>query len=124
MRLQIAEKLKSGAFDDIRTVAGMKRSSYYALLLNAYEKLQTERLYVSDYHVSDHIERVMFAEDYGVADEQMDLCRRVCRALKDADNLDRVRIHDLDTNYRRFPKSKSLEKTAEAIYCLGGRREW
>lgn len=59
MGLQIAEKLKSGAFDDIRTVAGLKRSSYYGLLLNAYEKLQTERLYVSDYHGSDHIERVM-----------------------------------------------------------------
>ena len=203
MGLQIAEKLKGGAFDGIRTVAGLKRSSYYALLLNAYEKLQTERLYVSDYHGSDHVERVMllgaviarqqaftaretellliacsyhdigrindhrderhgkrsadklarlhglglsaaelrcvqaavathstkdamldsFAEDYGVADEQMDLCRRVCRALKDADNLDRVRIRDLDTSYLRFPESKSLEKTAEAIYRLGGRKE-
>lgn len=202
MRLRIAEKLKDGAFDGVIAVAGLKQSSAYALLLEAYAKLQTEQLYVSDYHGSDHIERVMllgaiiaqqqcfapretellliacsyhdigrvddsrddrrgrrsadrlaglhglgldaeelrivqaavathsvkdrmldsFAEEYGVPEERMALCRRVCKALKDADNLDRVRIHDLDVSFLRYPGSKQLAQTAEAIYRLGGRR--
>ena len=201
MRLRIAEKLKDGAFDSIPAVAELKQSSCYVLLLEAYAKLQTEQLYVSDYHGSDHIERVMllgaiiarqqgfaprdtellliacsyhdigrvdnsrddrhgrrsadklaglrdlgldaeelrivraavathsvkdrmldaFAEEYGVPEARMALCRRVCKALKDADNLDRVRIHDLDVSYLRYPESRRLEQTAETICRLGGR---
>ncbi len=204
MRLRIAEKLKDGAFDGVTAVAELKQSPCYALLLEAYAKLQTGQLYASDYHGSDHIERVMllgaiiaqqqgfaprdtellliacsyhdigrvddsrddrhgrrsadklaglrglgldaeelrivqaavathstkdrmldaFAEEYGVPAAKMALCRRVCKALKDADNLDRVRIHDLDVSYLRYPESRQLEQTAEAICRLGGRRKW
>ena len=59
-----------------------------------------------------------FAEEYGVGDEDIALCRLLCKALKDADNLDRVRIHDLDVNRLRFAESKALETTAETIYHL------
>ena len=60
-----------------------------------------------------------FAEEYGVRAEDIALCRLLCKALKDADNLDRVRIHDLDTNRLRFAESKKMQPTAEAIYYQG-----
>lgn len=60
-----------------------------------------------------------FAEEYGVGDEDIALCRLLCKALKDADNLDRVRIHDLNTNRLRFAESKKMKPTAEAIYYQG-----
>ena len=59
-----------------------------------------------------------FACDYGVPDERMGLCRLLCKALKDADNLDRVRLYDLDVKRLRFAESKSLKPAAEAIYQI------
>ncbi len=59
-----------------------------------------------------------FAVEYGVPVGYLDLCRLLCKGLKDADNLDRVRIHDLDIRHLRFDKSKALKKTAESIYRL------
>ena len=198
MPLEIAEKLKSGVFDGIAEVAELKKSPCYALLLRAYERLDTARLYESDYHGPGHIGRVMllgaiiatqqrfsaretellliacgyhdigrindyrdehhgrraadmlpeipglgltadelkciqaavathstddgkidaFAEAYGVTPENDALCRRLCRGLKDADNLDRVRIGDLDIRHLRFSGSKRMKPSAEAIYRL------
>lgn len=57
-----------------------------------------------------------FMREYEVPDENAELCRLLCRALKDADNLDRVRLGDLDVKRLRFPESRALKKTAEAIY--------
>ena len=198
MPLEIAEKLKSGVFDGVAEVAELKRSPCYEFLLRAYGRLDTARLYESDYHGPGHIGRVMllgaiiamqqrftaretellliacayhdigrindyrdehhgrraadmlpeipglgvtadeltciqaavathstddekidaFAGAYGVAAETGALCRRLCKGLKDADNLDRVRIGDLDTRHLRFPESKRMKPTAEAICRL------
>ena len=57
-----------------------------------------------------------FAEEYRVPDERRELCRLLCKGLKDADNLDRVRIRDLDVRHLRFAESKSLVAAAEAIF--------
>jgi HD superfamily phosphodiesterase len=59
-----------------------------------------------------------FAAEYRVPDEYMDLCRLLCRGLKDADNLDRVRIGDLDVRHLRFEKSRGLAPTAQAIFSM------
>ena len=198
MPLEIAEKLKSGVFDGIAEVAELKKSPCYALLLRAYERLDTARLYESDYHGPGHIGRVMllgaiiamqqrfseretkllliacgyhdigrindyrdeqhgkrasdmlpkipglgvtagemtciqaavathstndekidaFAKEYGVTAENLDLCRMLCKGLKDADNLDRVRIGDLDIRHLRFLESKRMKASAEEIYRL------
>ena len=59
-----------------------------------------------------------FAKAYGVTAENEELCRRLCRGLKDADNLDRVRIGDLDTRHLRFSESKHMKPAAEAICRL------
>ena len=199
MQLQISRMLQEGTFDRIGAVAELKRSPYFSLLTEAYEKLRTGLLYRSKYHGTDHIERVMllgaviaqqqnfslreaellligcsyhdigriddskddrhgkrsadaiasipglelspeelkciqaavathstkdtridsFAGEYGVPDEYMDLCRRLCRGLKDADNLDRVRIGDLDIRHLRFAESRRMKPLAEEIYQLG-----
>ncbi len=37
--------------------------------------------------------------------------------LKDADGLDRVRIHDLNPEFLRFPQSRALIPFAETLYC-------
>ena len=196
--MQISEMLRDGKFDSIDVVAEMKKSAYYDLLLKALSNLQTDRLYVSAYHGTDHIERVMllgtiiafqqhfptretellltacsyhdigriddhrddrhgkrsadrlpsipglgvsqeemrclqaaiathstkddmidsFAKEYGVPEDQMEKCHLLCKGLKDADNLDRVRIHDLDIRHLRFDESKRMKKTAEEFYRI------
>ena len=192
----IPEMLKSGCYDAIDPVAELKRSAYYDILLKAYDRLQTERLYKSGIHGQGHIERVMllgaivakqqgfsaretelllvacsyhdigrlddsrddlhgkrsadaistiplpyvsaeelcavqaaiathstkdsmiesFADEYRVPEEYRDLCRLLCKGLKDADNLDRVRLGDLDVRHLRFEESRSLDNAAAAIY--------
>ena len=59
-----------------------------------------------------------FAAEYKVDAESMDLCRLLCKGLKDADNLDRVRIHDLDIRHLRFDESKRMERTSEEIFRI------
>ena len=59
-----------------------------------------------------------FAKEYGVTAENLDLCRMLCKGLKDADNLDRVRIGDLDIRHLRFLESKRMKASAEEIYRL------
>ena len=192
----MSKMLRAGKFDSISVVAELKKSACYDLLNRALDNLQTDRLYVSDYHGTDHIERVMllgaiiafqqrfstretellliacsyhdigriddhwddhhgkrsadelpqipnlgisseemcciqaaiathstidemidsFAQEYGVSEDLMELCRLLCKGLKDADNLDRVRIHDLDIKHLRFDESKGLKPTAEEIF--------
>ena len=56
------------------------------------------------------------ALEFGVKDEYMPLCRKLCFCLKDADNLDRVRLHDLDPRHLRHKSSRELIATAEYIY--------
>ena len=198
MQLQISDMLERGYLDDIETVKQLKKSTYYNLLINAFDELQTERLYKSLIHGIGHVERVMllgsiiamqqsfsaretellliacsyhdigriddrrddqhgkrsadmlasipgleismeelrsiqaavathstqdamidaFAEEYRVPDECLDLCRTLCKGLKDADNLDRVRIGDLDIRHLRFDESKKLKPVAEAFFRL------
>ena len=57
-----------------------------------------------------------FIREYEVSEENAELCRLLCKALKDADNLDRVRLGDLDVRRLRFAESKTLEKTAKAVF--------
>lgn len=58
------------------------------------------------------------AAEYKVDAESMDLCRLLCKGLKDADNLDRVRLRDLDIRHLRFDESKRMKQTAEEIYRI------
>lgn len=48
---------------------------------------------------------------YGVPAEQAERCRRICWCLKDADNMDRVRLNDLDPRYLRLETSKGMVDT-------------
>lgn len=195
MQVRIAEKLRAGDYDGIAAIAELKKSPIFALLLQAYDRLRTERLYESDIHGIGHVERVMllaaviamqqnfsereaellllacsyhdigrvndrrdemhgkrsadalpdipsvrlgetemrcvraavathstsdemievYAKAYRVPDEALGLCRLLCRGLKDADNLDRVRLGDLDVRHLRFRESRDLAATAEEI---------
>lgn len=56
------------------------------------------------------------AEEFGVKEELMPLCKTVCFCLKDADNLDRVRLYDLDTKHLRHESSLNLVKTAQYLF--------
>lgn len=60
-----------------------------------------------------------YAEKYHVSAELRYLSILLCRGLKDADNLDRVRINDLDIKHLRFDESKRMKSIAEAIYRIG-----
>ena len=48
---------------------------------------------------------------YGVREEDYERCRRICWCLKDADNMDRVRLDDLDPKYLRLESSKGMVDT-------------
>lgn len=48
---------------------------------------------------------------YGVKPEDYERCRRICWCLKDADNMDRVRLNDLDPKYLRLETSKGMMDT-------------
>ena len=56
------------------------------------------------------------AARYGVADAQRDRFFRIARALKDADNLDRVRLGDLDVSHLRHPESIVMASDAQWIF--------
>ena len=56
------------------------------------------------------------AAEYGVSEEMMPLCEKLCFCLKDADNLDRVRLHDLDTKHLRHESSLKFVDTAQFVY--------
>lgn len=56
-----------------------------------------------------------FADAYGKTDPER--LARITACLKDADNLDRVRIYDLDIRHLRHELSKKMEPLAEAIFA-------
>ena len=60
--------------------------------------------------------RLETGRGYGVRDEDMARYELIAVCLKDADNLDRVRIHDLDPNRLRRSCSVKLVKHAQRIY--------
>lgn len=56
------------------------------------------------------------AERFRVPPCELEHCRQLCFCLKDADNLDRVRLHDLDTKHLRHTESIKMADTAEYIF--------
>ena len=56
------------------------------------------------------------AHRYGLEARSMERYYRVAKCLKDSDNLDRVRIHDLDTRHLRHPESIDMADDAQWIY--------
>ena len=56
------------------------------------------------------------AHRYGLEKSSMDRYYRVAKCLKDSDNLDRVRIHDLDTRHLRHAESIDMARDAQWIY--------
>ena len=55
------------------------------------------------------------AEEYGIKDDSFVLFERIAKCLKDADNLDRVRIHDLDPKRLRHAESAAMVNDAQWI---------
>lgn len=54
-------------------------------------------------------------DEFGVSEEYKVLCRTLCYCLKDADNLDRVRLHDLDTSHLRHTSTRNMVDSAEYL---------
>lgn len=52
-------------------------------------------------------------ENYAVADRERAV--RLMKLFKDSDGLDRVRIHDLDVSYLRYPVARELVSFAEYL---------
>ncbi len=57
-----------------------------------------------------------FADEFGVKEKNLETARTLCKALKDADGLDRVRLGDLDVSRLRFEESRLMNVDAEVIY--------
>lgn len=59
-----------------------------------------------------------FMDYYKVKKDKRTKCKKLYYMLKDADNLDRVRIYDLDENYLRDPSSKALADVAKKLFKI------
>ena len=76
---------------------------------------------VAAHSVSDK-RRGEMGERYGVAPTDFARYGEIAACLKDADNLDRVRLHDLDPSHLRHEESLALIPLAEALYLQFTRR--
>lgn len=56
------------------------------------------------------------AERFGVPEEDLARCEELTACLKDADNLDRVRLYDLDPKHLRHASSLSMVSFAESLF--------
>lgn len=57
-----------------------------------------------------------FMNHYGVDPEEQDKCKELFYCLKDADNLDRVRMNNLDVSYLRHETSVALAEVAQQLF--------
>ena len=60
--------------------------------------------------------RTAIGEKYGIEAGEMERYQELAACLKDADNLDRVRLGDLDASRLRHESGKELVPFAEALY--------
>lgn len=60
--------------------------------------------------------RAQVADEFQIPAENMERYEKLLSCLKDADNLDRVRIGDLDTRYLRNPISLNLAAFAQDLF--------
>lgn len=70
---------------------------------------------ISAHSVSDS-RREQTGRAFGIDEAQMPRYMLLSACLKDADNLDRVRIHDLDPSHLRCPTARALPSTARWIF--------
>ena len=68
-------------------------------------------------HSLSDAQRGAVAEIYGVDSCHMQIFERIACCLKDADNLDRVRLRDLDPGRLRNRSSKTLVLIADRLYA-------
>ena len=87
------------------------------LINSDYEYLETVKFIIENHNEKDTWS-IRNIDNYNVQDKEETIY--LYKALKDADNLDRVRIGDLDTNYLRLKSSMKLVDDAYIIY----RKSW
>lgn len=59
-----------------------------------------------------------FVAEYGLIGKAASVGKRVATGLKDADGIDRIRLHDTDVSRLRFPDSPEIYKDAVWIYRI------
>ena len=97
-----AECLRSGAFDrELSALSGTELT----ILLAAIAA-----------HSVSGLRRLEYALRYGVPDAERPRYEKLAKCLKDADNLDRVRLGDLDPSRLRHAGSRALAPFAEALF--------
>lgn len=58
------------------------------------------------------------ARRYGLGEHNVERYYRIAKCLKDSDNLDRVRLHDLDTKHLRHRESIDMVSDAQWIFDI------
>lgn len=132
--------------EDQALLQGLRQWQYAPVLWQAYETLQEEALFHSQVHGPGHIHRVLLlaaltgqtgealvelqaaVTAHSRPDREMasivasfqprDLphAMALTRLLKDADNLDRVRLGDLDPKFLRHDSAKDLVGFAQRLF--------
>ncbi len=97
--------------------AEMLKSERFTRLRDSLNS-QDQRILLAVIAAHSHSDQDMFriGQKYQVADENITRYMKLASCLKDADNLDRVRLHDLDTSRLRHPSSVDLVPFAEYLF--------
>lgn len=84
------------------------------LINSNYKHLETVKFIIEN-HNEDDIKSIKSINSYNIKDKDETIY--LYKAFKDADNLDRVRIFDLNIEYLRLESSIGLADHAYELYC-------
>ena len=97
--------------------AEMLKSERFTWLRDSLNS-QDQRILLAMIAAHSHNDHDMFriGQKSQIADDNMTRYMKLASCLKDADNLDRVRLHDLDTSHLRHSSSADLVPFAESLF--------
>jgi HD superfamily phosphodiesterase len=100
-------------YDEIHGILSFNKMLQLKLVDKEMEDINILRFIMESHCISDE-NGLKNLKKYSIKDTDRAIC--LYKVLKDADGLDRVRLHDMDISYLRLPTSKRLPFVAQQIF--------
>jgi hypothetical protein len=100
-------------YDEVHGILSFNKMLQLKLVNKKMEDIHILQFIMESHCINDE-DGLKNLKKYPIKD--IDRTIRLYKVLKDADGLDRVRLHDLDINYLRLPISKRLPFVAQQIF--------
>lgn len=100
-------------YDEVHGILSFNKMLQLKLVDKKMEDIHILQFIMESHCINDE-DGLKNLKKYPIKD--IDRAIRLYKVLKDADGLDRVRLHDLDINYLRLPISKRLPFVAQQIF--------